>query len=319
MFLTFSNIWLELLLAFTLHMLIGAPEWLRKVHPARLFIWLEKFWEGVLREKMGFELRRAGMVLSLICLVVAFFLGLLLARFGWIVRVILMSFSFSCANLFTWPAKAAKALLIHDITKARQILSHCTKADTDRMTEKDCVMTVVLQMGHSLCDALMAPLFWISVFSLFGMGLPAAFMWICIDTMDTRLGNHSRKNTDIGFFSAKLSDVAGFFPAWLSGWSVIVAAAVCRMDFRRAIHIMDRDHKAYSSPNGGWAVAALSGALGIQLGGDMRINGIVMHRRSIGDSTRLPESDDITRARQIVAIAAGGALFLCVLLLGILR
>ncbi len=317
MWFTFESAWMELALALILHMVIGTPDWLWKVHPARLIYWMERFFEGVLREKMGFELRRAGAVLAIICLAAAFCIGLLLSGLGWIVRVAVMSFAFSCAKLFIWPSKAARALHTHDITKARQVVARYAKRDTDRMAEQEATATTVLYMGHSMCDALIAPLFWISVFSLFGLGTPAAMMWICIDTMDSRIGNQSRKNTDIGYFSAKFSDVVDFIPARLSGWAVVVASAIWRMDFRRAIRIMDRDHAAHSSPNGGWAAAAFAGALGIQLGGDVRINGVVMHRRLIGDNTRIPEGEDITRALYILGVAAAGALLLCVIALAI--
>ncbi|MDO4739571.1 MAG: hypothetical protein Q4A66_02795, partial [Eubacteriales bacterium] len=103
MFLQFQSAWLELLLAFVLHFLIGAPKGLWKVHPARLIIWLEKFLEGVLREKMGFELKRAGGVLSLACAAAAFAAGFLLSTLGWPVRVLIMSFAFSCSRMLLLP------------------------------------------------------------------------------------------------------------------------------------------------------------------------------------------------------------------------
>lgn len=317
MWFSFHSAWLELALAFILHLLIGTPQQLRKVHPARMIIWLEKFLEGVLREKMGFELRRAGGLLSILCLAASFFLGLLLSGLGWPVRVLTMSFAFSCAKMFFLPARTAKALRIHDITKAREIVSRYARMDTDRMTEREGVTATILYMGHAMCDCCIAPFFWISVFSMVGLGVPAALMWISIDALDERIGNQGRSNIDIGWFSAKLSDIAGFIPAWLSGWAVVVSTAILRMDFRRAIRIMDRDHATHNSPNGGWAVSALAGALGIQLGGDVRIGGVVMHRRLIGDNTRLAESEDITRALHILGVAAAGAMLLAIIMLAL--
>ncbi|MBQ3223837.1 MAG: cobalamin biosynthesis protein [Clostridia bacterium] len=317
MFFSFQSAWLELILAFVLHMLIGAPQWLWKIHPARLIIWLEKFLEGVLREKMGFELRRAGGVLSIACIAVSFAAGFLLSGFSWIARVLVMNFAFNCARMFILPAKAEKALQVHDLSKARQIISRYVRTDTERISERESISATVLFMGHSLCDACIAPLFWISLFSLIGLGSPAAMVWISIDALDRRIGNRTRNNTDIGWFSAKLSDIAGAIPARLSGWAVVIATAILRMDFRRALRIMDRDHGAHISPNGGWAAAALSGALGIQLGGDVRIKGVVIHRRLIGDPATVMETDDIGRALRIMTVAVGGALLLAVIALAV--
>jgi len=318
MFMNMNSAWLELLLAFILHMVIGAPHWLWKIHPARLIIWLEKFLEGVLREKMGFELKRAGGVLSLCCAGAAFAAGLLLGSIGWPVRVLMMNFGFSCARMFFLPAQSEKALRLHDLTKARQVMARYVSTDTERISERESISATILYMGHSLCDACIAPLFWIGLFSLFGLGAPAAMLWISIDALDRRIGNRTRSNADIGFFSAKLSDVAGFVPAWLAGWAVVIASAILRMDFRRSIRIMDRDHRAHISPNGGWAAAALAGALGIQIGGDVRIKGVVIHRRLIGDPTNATETDDIARALRIMTIAVGGAVLFTVILLAAL-
>ncbi|MDO4741434.1 MAG: cobalamin biosynthesis protein, partial [Eubacteriales bacterium] len=191
-------------------------------------------------------------------------------------------------------------------------------SDTERISEHESITATVLYMGHSLCDACIAPLFWISLFSLVGLGAPAAMLWISIDALDRRIGNRTRNNIDIGRFSAKLSDAAGFLPAWMAGWGVVISSAILRMDFRRAIRVMDRDHKAHISPNGGWAAAALSGALGIQLGGDVRIKGVVIHRRFIGDPTNPVQVEDIARALRILSVCMGGALLLALVFLALL-
>lgn len=319
MWLTAHSAALELVGALVLHLAIGAPVWLKKAHPARLFVWLEKFFEGLLREKMGFELRRAGGVLALLCLLAAFLLGFLLGGVGWPLRVILISYAFTCPRIFLQPRKTLKALRAHDLTKARAALSEYIRIDTDRMTEREAVTASVTYVGHALCDAFAAPLFWIFIGSLLGLAAPFALMWICVDSLDARIGSKTRNYGDIGWFSAKLSDVAGFVPAYLSGWSVIVASAMLRLNSRRAIRVMDHDHKAHSSPNGGWAVAALSGALGIQLGGDVRINGVVMHRRMIGEYTRMPETEDIARALRVLCAAVAGSTLLSFVILALLR
>ena len=319
MWFAFHNAAVELLAAFALHLVIGTAPWLKKVHPARLFVWLEKFFEGVLREKMGFELKRAGGVLTVACMLVALLAGLLLARLGWPVRVYLMSCAFSCGRLFRFPKRTLAALLVHDLTRAREVMAQYVHVDTDRLTEREATALAVTSMGHSLGDACIAPLFWIFIGSLFHAALPFALMWTCLDVMDARIGQRSPAYTDIGFFTAKASDIAGFVPAWFSGWAVVIAAAVLRMSFRRAIRVMDRDHAAHTSPNGGWAVAALAGAIGIQLGGDVRIGGVVMHRRLIGEATKLTEPEDISRALRILRVAVGGALVITALLLALFR
>ena len=317
MWFTYHNAAVELLAAFALHLAIGTAPWLKKIHPARLFVWLEKFLEGVLREKMGFELKRAGGVLTIACMLVALVAGLLLARLGWPVRVFLMSCAFSCGKLFRWPRRTLRALLVHDLTRAREVMAQYVNVDTDRLTEREAAALTVTSMGHSLGDSCIAPLFWIFIGAILHAAVPFALMWTCLDVMDARIGQRINAYTDIGFFTAKASDVLGFVPAWLAGWAVVVAAAALRLSSRRAVRVMDRDHAAHTSPNGGWAVAALAGALGIQLGGDVRVGGVVMHRRLIGENTKLTEPEDISRAIRILRVAVGGALALSALVLAL--
>ncbi len=319
MWFEFCNSWLELFLALLLHVIIGALPFVQKIHLSRAFSFLVRFMDGLLREKMGFELRKAGGVLTLFCLLSAVLAGWLLSVLGWPIRVVVMSFAFSFAGIMYWPRKAAANLKVHDISGARKIMPHYIKSDTDRLTEREGVSLSVLYIGHSMCDSLFAPLFWITVFSFFNLGTPAAVCWICIDLLDKKLGNRAKKNEDFGYIPAKLSDAAGYIPGFLGGWMTVLSCAILRFDFRQAIRTMDKYHNAHTSKNGGWAVAALSGGLGIQLGGDIREHGVVMHRHIIGESLHIPSPSGIFSALHILYVSILTASFFSLILLLIVR
>ena len=82
---------------------------------------------------------------------------------------------------------------------------------------------------------------------------------------------------------------------------------------------MDKYHNAHTSKNGGWAVAALSGGLGIQLGGDIREHGVVMHRHIIGESLHIPDPSDIFSALHILYVSILTASFFSLILLLIVK
>ena len=64
-----------------------------------------------------------------------------------------------------------------------------------------------------------------------------------------------------------------------------------------------RDAPAHRSPNGGWPEAALAGALGVRLGGDVTYDGIITTRPLLGAGARLPDVHDLAAGRQLIARA----------------
>jgi len=62
-----------------------------------------------------------------------------------------------------------------------------------------------------------------------------------------------------------LDDVVNFIPARLNGLLFVTAAWISCNDARGAWRIMFRDHRKTASPNGGWTMGAMAGALEVQL------------------------------------------------------
>jgi adenosylcobinamide-phosphate synthase len=69
----------------------------------------------------------------------------------------------------------------------------------------------------------------------------------------------------LGKCAAKLDDILNFIPARLSGLLLVIAAYLCRKDSRNAWQVMLRDHSKTESPNAGWPMSALAGALRTRL------------------------------------------------------
>ena len=65
---------------------------------------------------------------------------------------------------------------------------------------------------------------------------------------------------------------------------------------------MRRDARHHASPNGGWPEAAMAGALGRQLGGEVTYGGEPAHRAVLGDGPP-PDAADLMRALGIYRTA----------------
>ena len=101
---------------------------------------------------------------------------------------------------------------------------------------------------------------------------------------------------------ARLDDLVNLVPARLAAGLLIAAAAVAGEDAPRALATTRRDAGATASPNAGWPMAAMAGALGVELEK-------VGHYR-LGAGGGAADAATIARADRLVALAAGGAALL---------
>jgi adenosylcobinamide-phosphate synthase len=137
----------------------------------------------------------------------------------------------------------------------------------------------------------MAPL----CFFLLG-GLPAAWAYRVVNTADAMLGYRQGELEYLGKTSARLDDLLNWIPARLAGLGIVAGAWVAGESGRRAWRVMLRDRGRTLSPNAGWTIAAMAGALGIVLEkpGAYRLGG-----------DALPGVDAIDRALRVTMAASG--------------
>jgi adenosylcobinamide-phosphate synthase len=144
--------------------------------------------------------------------------------------------------------------------------------------------------AENICDSFVAPIFYFLLF-----GVPGAVAYRIINTFDAMVGYHGHWEY-LGRFAARLDDVANFVPARITALIIVLAALVCRKNASQAWHIMIRDHKKTESPNAGWTIGAIAGALGVQLEK-------VGHYK-LGDNHSPLALDAIDTSRQIILITA---------------
>lgn len=152
----------------------------------------------------------------------------------------------------------------------------------------------VESVAENLTDAFLAPVLFFVAF-----GLPGAVAYRVINTADAMIGYRDPPWLHFGRIAARLDDVLNVVPARLAAVALVGAATIAGADGRRAFTTMRRDHGRTASPNAGWTMAAMAGALGVALEkpGAYRL----------GDGPA-PTPDDITRAVRLLAVAAALAL-----------
>jgi adenosylcobinamide-phosphate synthase len=203
---------------------------------------------------------------------------------------LLLKFTFSLRGLKDAAQEVRNLLKEDKLPEARQSLRSLVSRDTNRLGESQVVAATVSSVAENSTDSFLAPLFYFLLF-----GLPGAVAYRVINTFDAMIGYRGQWEY-LGKFAARLDDIASFIPARLSALIMVLAAWLCRMHPGSAWQIMARDHAKTESPNAGWTMSALAGALEVQLtkAGHYRL----------GDNHRALTPDIIDGALKVLLVTA---------------
>jgi adenosylcobinamide-phosphate synthase len=165
-----------------------------------------------------------------------------------------------CIKLETdWAKAAAKAIKANNLDEAKKY-SHFSRRDSSSLNGSQISSAVIESMAENLIDFKLSPMM---SFALFGVTGAIAFR--AINTLDGMVGFKDEKHINTGWFSANLDTVVNYIPTRLTGLLMIVAAAILGLDSKNAWKIAYRDHRKTPSRNHGWPMAAMAGALRVQL------------------------------------------------------
>ena len=186
--------------------------------------------------------------------------------------------------------------------RARTDLSALVSRDTSQLTPSSAASAAVESVAENTTDSFVAP--WLA-FALFG--LPGALAYRAVNTLDAMIGYHG-KYEYLGKASARLDDVLNFIPARLSAIIIVLASPLRAHSARRALAVMSREGSTTESPNAGLTMAAMAGALGVEL----EKTG---HYR-LGSGLRQPTTADILESVKVMHwVAFFGCLLTFILLM----
>jgi adenosylcobinamide-phosphate synthase len=176
-----------------------------------------------------------------------------------IIGVILLKMTICIKLESDWTKAAAKAIDANNAEEAKKY-SHFSRRDSSNLNESQMGSAVIESMAENLIDFKLSPMM---SFALFGVTGAIAFR--AINTLDGMVGFRTKVHINTGWFSANLDTVVNYIPTRLTAILMIVSAAILRLDAKNAWRIARRDHKKTPSRNHGWPMAAVAGALRIQL------------------------------------------------------
>lgn len=222
---------------------------------------------------------------------------------------VLLSTTFAVRELARAASRTRSAMESGDREEARRSLRSLVSRDTRALAPPLVAMAAIESVAENTTDSFVGP--WLA-FALFG--LPGAFAYRAINTLDSMIGYRGRYEY-FGKAAARLDDLVNLIPARLSALLMLVAGRLfCGFPAARGRRIAVRDRRLTESPNAGWTIAAAAGLLGVALekAGHYRIGDGLRDpvAADIGASVRLANAVAATAAAVVVAgLALRGSVF----------
>lgn len=286
-----ENFWIQVLIVAVLFDIIlgESPAFF---HPV---VWMGKLINLFVRRAPVHHRKLYGLFMVIFCVGLTVLAGVVIISFGTgllglIVAAFFLKSTFSIRMLLVSALGIKKDLDEGMIEKVRSDLKTFVGRDTSKLNEHQSASAVIESLAESFVDGVLSPLF----YYLF-LGLPGALAYRMINTLDSMVGYKKEPFTELGYAAARLDDLANWLPARLSLVFIFIASIL----FGKPVDTIKAcisDHNKTASPNSGWSMAAVSGAL------QVRLEKIGYH--ILGDNYRNPEPYQIKRAINIVGFSS---------------
>ena len=306
--------------AYIVDIIVGDPH--RFPHPVVIIGKFVRFLEDKIRRSSSVDKKKGGIILWFTVVIPVYFITLGIVEgcffinplFGAMITILLASLTLATKSLYDESKVVLNALNRGDMGEARKRLSMIVGRDTKDLNGEEILRAVIETISENLSDGIVAPMFYLSL-----GGLPLAMAYKAVNTLDSMVGYKNDRYTDIGWFSAKMDDMANLIPARLTGLIIVATSFILRFNWRDSWRIMRRDGRNHSSPNSGISEAAVAGALDIQVGGENRYFGEITRKPTIGDKIKEIDKRDIKKAWVIMFTSSLLMAFACMIILWVIQ
>jgi adenosylcobinamide-phosphate synthase len=296
-----------LFVAYVYDLVLNEPPFI--IHPV---VWMGKIISGLKKRAPAKNRRLYGIFLGLFTIFFAISIAYIVLLFfsieaiPKILRILVAAYflksTFAIRCLFEAAREVRKGLDAGKLDEARKNLSMYVSRDTSKLDEGHISSSIIETVSENYVDGILTPLLFYSAFGPFG--LIAAYMFKAVSTLDSMVGYKDEKHLEIGWFSAKMDDVFNWIPARISMFFIAAASLIVNVfsitgkkaSPSGALRCALSDCLKTPSPNSGFPMASIAGALGVKL---EKPNTYVL-----GEKSALPLSEDIKLTAWIIMVAS---------------
>lgn len=256
-----------LFLAVFVDLLFGEPP--KTLHPT---VWMGKvisFLKERIRSGNAVVEKVNGALMALFIIIffslpiyfILFIIRAYLGRVAYIViSALMLKPAFAIKSMKQYVMPIAEYIEVGDVERARSLLPFIVRRDPRKLNSQHIISAAVESIAEGTVDGVTSPFFYFALF-----GVPGAFAFRAINTLDSMVGYKDQKHINIGWFSAKLDSLANYVPARLTAFLMVLAAWLLHENWKSAWRILRRDRSKTESINAGWPMSAMAGALAVQL------------------------------------------------------
>jgi len=282
-----------ILLAVALDLVLGEPP--ARWHPV---VWLGRALDWAERRTPGRSVADGTAAVGLV-IASAWAVGRLLAiaarrlgRAGIVLEALLLKPAFALRRLAEATGGVEDALRAGDLGTARiRVGRDLVSRPTADLGADEVASAAIESASENLVDSIAGPMLAYAV-----GGLPAAWAYRAVNTADAMWGYRDARYERFGKAAARLDDLANLVPARLGATALAAGAALVGENGAGAARVAWTQHRRTASPNAGWPMAAMAGALDVGLAkrGAYRL----------GEGALPSSPDAIRRARRVLGAAA---------------
>ncbi len=225
---------------------------------------------------------------------------------GVLVGIYLAYAGLALGSLLKEHKEAAALLDSGKIEQARAAIAELVSRDVSELDEAGLRKALAETTSENLNDGFVAPFFYLVVTGPAGM-----WVYKAVSTMDSMWGYKNEEFKEFGYFAAKADDVLAFIPARITGFMMLAAGRIMKLDWESAYDNIVADANKTESPNAGWSMAPAAWLLGAPMGGKAVYFGEEKEKPVIG-----PENGEWTslKLKRLGALVMTTAIFTAVLL-----
>lgn len=197
-----------------------------------------------------------------------------------IFQALLCSFAISSKMLY----ESVKNIVTS--TNPKKAIAMLVSRDTKDMNENDINKAAIETYAENLSDGVIAPMFYILLF-----GLPGAFVYKAINTLDSMVGYKNERYEKYGKVSAILDDIVNYIPSRITALLITLF-----FGSKKALKSFYKYGKKHDSPNAGHPISAMALVLNISLGGPTSYFGKIKEKAYFGDGRKNITKEDILKA-----------------------
>lgn len=172
------------------------------------------------------------------------------------------------------------------LEEGRKQVARIVGRDTANLSAQEVRTAALETLAENLNDGVIAPLFWLLL-----LGVPGMMAYKMVNTLDSMIGYRNERYIDFGRFAARMDDVAGWIPARLTAFLMLLVSGKLKL-----IKTVHENGSKHLSPNSGHPEAALAAILGCRFGGPHDYFGEEVVKPYIGENDREIVTADMHKA-----------------------